>query len=753
MKRIQKIGLIVALLALVFGVCLVAASAEEGPTVAFTVTTPEGRSTDYYDETLLSEIASAAPSGSTVVIQSDIGTYGNISVSGGKTLYIDLNGKTLINKNHTSDDVTTEGRQENKTCFAVVNSAELHVYSSQPGAAYFARNQTNQNPFINTNGTGIAYIGGYPTADGETVYSGDNISAFGCTAFNATGTSVVHVDGGYYYRNHTDYSGLLIARAGSTINLKNVKLYANNGSDSLIFSFQEGDTTSTASSFINCDGCIVVGSALAGTIIPPAHMWRPGCVLTLKDTVVCEGNIAVDTGSGTIVIEDGCSFDTISDEDIKAGKIRFADGSSYAKTNGSVTVEWYMNDYYNNTSAPFSRFDRTETYSPTYAFAKEEDIATVTWRLGGVEEELIDEETGEPYTVWAGGRVMTDRWIIGTTPRFTEELNPYGSYTYGFSEEIGAVTGDTEFVATELVGSPDVTLKAKLRLHAGLDFCIYFPVSLTNTKLNLYYHDVTFPDGSSRKLASRSKETVDGVEYYVLEVSGLGVADVLSDIDLTFGVTLRVINEYAFTNTLSFSVLDYAENLLAVEGTEADKEKALLLHYLAFVSAAAPEGASEEALAKLSDILRSEEAISILSAAAILDLDRQIPEVTASTAELFPSGAGISSVHLDAIGGKGLVIRLADSFSGTVTISYKNGGSDVNTLPVIFTDGKNAKGEDSVILSGTRAGKITITLTGADKTQKAKFVFTLNDYIADVGENPVSKAYCDYLGFLYVIKK
>lgn len=745
MKRIRKICLAVALFLLVCATCFVLASAEESPTVAFTVTTPDGTSTDYYDETQLAAVASAAKSGSTVVIQSDIGTYANIAIPTGKVLYIDLNGKTLINKALGADENDLKDQDNTKTSFVAVNGGELHLYSSKPGAAYFARNQVQQNPFIKGENA-KAYIGGYPAADG-TVYPGDNISAYGCTAFNFTGTSVANIDGGYYYRNHSDYSGLLIAQHTAVLNLKDVKLYASYNAP--IFSFQRG----TASK-INCDGCVVVGPSSASKIIPSDKMQKEECVLTLKDTVVCNGMIEVGTGLGRIVVESGCLFDTISDEEIKTGKIQIAPGVSYARTDRTVTVDWRMNDYYGNTDAPFALADKTTVYEPAYGFAAEEMIATVTWRLGPESVEYTDEETGETYTKWEGGRTLTDRWIVGSTPRFTEEGSPYGEYFYEFSE-VEPVTGDAQFVSTSLGGRPTATMKAKIRLHAGLDFLLYFPTSLADKSKNLWYNDVTWSGSSLKKLNARDKQTIDGVEYYVIEVGNLGVADVLSDLSLTFGVTLRVINEYTFTNTLSFSVLDYAETLLALEGTEFDKEKALLLHYLAFVSAAAPEDAPEESLARLSDILRSDTAVSILGMASILDLDRQIPEVTASTGSLFPVNCGLSSVHLDAVGGRGLVLTFDDSFSGYVTFSYKNAGNSPTTpTSALFTNGKNAKGETTLTLTGTRAGKITVSLLGTDKkTQKAKFTFTLNDYIADVGMNAVSKAYCDYLGFLYVMRK
>ena len=122
---------------------------------------------------------------------------------------------------------------------------------------------------------------------------------------------------------------------------------------------------------------------------------------------------------------------------------------------------------------------------------------------------------------------------------------------------------------------------------------------------------------------------------------------------------------------------DYAEKLLASDASDTDK--ALLLHYLSFVLAAAPENTEENSLAKLSDLLRSAEAISVLNSAQILDLDRQIPTVTASESALFPTGKGVESVHLDAIGGKGLKIRLAGDFSGYVMFSYKKDGNDVIT--------------------------------------------------------------------------
>lgn len=749
MKRRSRIaGIVLLILSVAVGLFFTVASAEEGQTVVFSVTTPDGVRTDYYDEKLLAETAMSAPSGSTVTIQADISTYASIDVTDGRVLYIDMNGKTLINRNHTPDDNTTDGKQLNKTCFATASSGgELHIYSSKPGAVYFARNQTNQNPFVTANagGTGtVVYVGAYPIADGETVYSGDNISAFGCSAFNAMGSATVNVKGGYYYRNHSDYSGLLIARGDSVINLTDVKLYASYSS--AVFSFQSG-----SNSRINCDGCVVVGTNPDSTIIPGSYFTSANCVLTLKDTTVCDGLISVGTGAGTIVIEDGCTFDSVSDDDIENGKIRIPDGYEYAKTNDSVTVGWYMNDYYGNTSTPFALADKTTVYTPKYAFASAEEIATVTWRVGAEQEERIDEETGESYFVFVGGRVFTDRWIYGTTPRFTEDTNPYGDYYYVFPD-IEPLTGDVEFVATELAGRPDVTLKAKLRLHAGLDFCLYFPTSLTNTSVNLWYNDVTFPDGSTKKLASRGKETVDGVAYYVLEITNLGVADVLNPITLTFGVTLRVNEEADFVNTLSFSVLDYATALL--DSDASDKNKALLLHYLSFVSAAAPEGTSEEALAKLSDILRSEEAISVLNSSQILELDRQIPTVTASTSSLIPRGAAVDTVRLDAVGGKGLRILLSDDFSGYVMLSYKKGGNDViTTTSTLFTNGVNSKGEDTVTLTGTRAGKITVTLLGTDKKQTASFVFTLNDYVADAGESAVTQAYCNYLGFLYVMKK
>ena len=54
-------------------------------------------------------------------------------------------------------------------------------------------------------------------------------------------------------------------------------------------------------------------------------------------------------------------------------------------------------------------------------------------------------------------------------------------------------------------------------------------------------------------------------------MTDLGVKEVLSPLTLTFGVTLRVNEESNFTNTLTFSVLDYAEKLLASDASDTDK--------------------------------------------------------------------------------------------------------------------------------------------------------------------------------------
>lgn len=751
MKRTLKLWILLAVLCLTVGLLAVTVAAaetgEEGSSsavVMFTIVDAEGNRTDYYDERELASAGASAPSGATLIIQANIATYGSIDVTSGKILYVDLNGKTLINKNHTDDESTTENAQLNKTCFLNARDAEVTIYSSKPGAAYFARNQKQQNPFASSNGTATLNIGAYPTADGETVYSGDNISVYGCSAVNASGTAVINISGGYYYRNHSDYSGLLMARNDSTINLTNAKLLGSYGAQ--IFSFQTG-----GSSRINCDGCIVAGTMEGSEIIPPAQFLSENSVLTLKNTAVYNGILSVGTGKGRIVIEEGCVFDSINDEDIASGSIVLPEGYRYAKTNRTITIPWSYNDYYNNLDAPFRIEDHTVTHTFLYGFAPADEIATITWQVGGTAEEHVDEATGETVIVWTGGERLSDEWICGVTPRYTGDTNPHGSYYYEFPD-IVPVAGDAEYVATQLIGSPDKTIKAKLSLHSSVDFCIYFPASLTEKTTKLWYNDVIFPDGTQKKITTRDKETVDGVTYYVLRCTDLGVEDILSPITLTFRVTLNVLSECDFTNTLTFSVLDYAAG--ALTSAASAEEKALLIEYLSFVSAATANTEAAEAHETLSALLRSEEASEALADPRVVGNLSKIPTVTPDTSALYGTDSGIESVTLDVLGGTGLSVTVREDFTGSVIFTYKKASGESVTATTRFTDGKTAKGAANAVLTGTRLNNVTVKVLGADgTTEKAKFVYNVKNYLGEAGNNAVSAAYCTYLGYMYMFTK
>ncbi|MBR7117374.1 MAG: hypothetical protein IKC87_06675 [Clostridia bacterium] len=176
---------------------------EEGDTTVpkYKLIYPDGKEEIRYDLSKMADDTKTTPSGTTLVLLSDIyesTTYieNNLvssigcAVGSGRTFNFDFAGYTILT-------------EHKKTFFEVANGGVLNIYSSIPGAKLVmgVERKTTGGSIITVSTDGTANIGDF----GE--YPGENLSTYSAGGYGVTTRSKLTVKGVNIYRVFTDYVG------------------------------------------------------------------------------------------------------------------------------------------------------------------------------------------------------------------------------------------------------------------------------------------------------------------------------------------------------------------------------------------------------------------------------------------------------------------------------------------------------------------------------------------------------------------
>ncbi len=198
----------------------------------------------YLDETTFAGTMANAPSGSTVVLGTNIDMGDSkVYIAAGKTISLDLNGYRLTK--------SCVGSQWSTYHFKLAKDTVFNLYSSKEGGVIFSSvldSSTIQGPGLfqtdsGTNGQNITLnVGGAANSD----YSGDNLSFYGGIFLESQGVAnkweadkgytvakpeefkdvIVNIDGGTFVRSLQTSYAMFAVRTYATVNIKNANLYS-----------------------------------------------------------------------------------------------------------------------------------------------------------------------------------------------------------------------------------------------------------------------------------------------------------------------------------------------------------------------------------------------------------------------------------------------------------------------------------------------------------------------------------------------
>ena len=279
--------------------------------------------------------AKAAPDGATVVIVADdqeVGANQIVEFDAGKTVYIDLNGKTLL---HTKQVASAEGN--GNPLFRVNEGGAIYVYSSVAGG------QVVQASYKKTDTTMAYSAGGMIEVKNGTDscevnvgaargFDGDNFSYSGGTLVYVWGPKnttlkndkeiTVNVDGGFYYAPlRSGYAIFTMLAPDVRINLKNAEFYVNFTTYG-IFHDYGGDYCNRT--YISASGCkfLAMSGTTDGAIFytqeKESEAYFEDCTFIGKFANYINGKVTL--GKGNVI---ATTFDVLS-------KCSFADGVYYA---------------------------------------------------------------------------------------------------------------------------------------------------------------------------------------------------------------------------------------------------------------------------------------------------------------------------------------------------------------------------------------------------------------------------------------
>lgn len=598
MKKYGKLALILTVLLLFVGIFAVCAFADGGETAetqyAYRVYRSDtGKYTDYKSGQFGTALASTkdVPSGyfSVITLLSDAIEENRsyyIDESGCNTVYLDLNGHTLLHAPHS-----------NNTFIELYNTRTMKVYSSKPGGVLMAtvpeKGNNGQATLFNLryygttlvigaveNAPVVSVSGGAATVNYENV-SGDNLTTYSHelvttwynsdsqTAVDENNIIKVQITGGTHYKMRDARGGLIILENNAQITAKDASFISLTGSNPIFYAVNTSMTKENQK--VAFENCFFYGNALAGE-----SGETKGTELTFKNCRIACTSVTQTGQNAVSSTFDSCKFTASSIPLDSTGKL--------VRINEQYTVRLNQTTYYYYETTETVEKDGTTTTQTVNKInaAKPYDQVASVQNVVLFYSIIPSDEQSATITWKTNNKTVVEEWLIG------EDVVPAPSFSTNTASDIcrydfypkptsTAATGSAEYTLTPHVS---FTLKANLALYSDFVYNMYIPKSaVTSENFNFAKVQKINADGSiseSGEMTATSGAlklktlTLNGKEeeYYVIETTitadnGDANYRLVLNIKGCFGETFEHIQE--------FSIFDYAQRVTAGSYTENAK--------------------------------------------------------------------------------------------------------------------------------------------------------------------------------------
>ena len=636
------------------GAEITASSRIERVRMSFVIIRPDGR-VEPYTETDFATFKKAVESitdASRVIMHTDY-----LDVKEGK-IYLNGDGMELDINGHS---YTIYKKLTVGNLFNVSTGKAVYIYSSKPGAHL----RSGPVPVIESTDKpepGFAIR----VSIGSQLYFG------------------LRADGTTYDKGNLLLSGapaLQFELQGGSATFKNITYLADAGDNTGLFQFN-------VASSLTIEDCIVITTVRAIFGGRDGTDWKvtvKGSILYIRGGYPL-ANIWSTTGTGKVEITDSVLY--TEDSTLKGHAqlpVIFGEG-----------VRLATNTLGANTSLA-SGLTLARIAPETVSFT----VQGITWQMVVQYEAVASANTATVSWVQANGTPKKEVWKKGVIPTNDTEIVTGDKYIVGIYRYDTPLTGDVTIEPTLAFLLP---LKEGLALDANFTYRLYIPADatvITSVMLN----------GTAYSLDKT--EQIDGVTYYVITLD-ITPRDAASDIALV--ITATASNGKTYDKTMTLSIFDYAERLLATD-LDAVTEQ-LVVDMLAYIRAAycyfTP--AAERDTARVDALLEGRTpSTPTYGTAADLDTLSQVLHGASMSLDSTPAFA----------------FRVRETFGGTLTISYTDSKGETVSRTFDYTSG----GDAYILLTLSVVDvKKTLTLTAksADDTVIAEGSYNLDAYIAGI---------------------
>ncbi len=499
--------------------------------------TKNGSEKLYYSEYDLYSISRKLTGGETVKLLSDItaeNSYPMLKVTDGKTVNFDFNGHSV--------------KCERATTFFAVSGEDsvLNVYSSVKGATFFGktRGENTGSTFVDVMGSkAVCNLGDF----GE--HDGDNLSVYTAILANIGGlyaTGELNISGGSYYRSVNYGMSFVNFVSGGKLVIDRAMLVGVDASANFDLAADGFDSAPSNvlvknSSIINLDRI----DPLVQTL-PLLSSFRVESTLCYRVSYMAGSFVkGSDDDEGRMVFDRYCTFDENLSKFNGYEYITLADGlNTVAQVNRAPDKDVVYNSF--GEEHDYTLLPTDKEIGANYIFYENEDeVVEIDWDFFG--------------------QVTSQVWLLGETP-----IAPFaipengGGIIYSMPEIVPA----EEYAFYSVSMSRDFDAFMNLTLYNKLDVLAYIPTSLD-------YASVSF-GGAAVNLASLDKLTLDGIEYYVLNKTGIEYSN--AGTDYALAIRINAARGQVFACTLNVSCATYIKSVLdSAEVSASDKTLAIEL--------------------------------------------------------------------------------------------------------------------------------------------------------------------------------
>ena len=554
MKKSLKIFLALLAAMLVFVSVGLLTSAEEGaaPNALFSITDKDGVVTYYYELADFKPACESMPSGATLTLLADLTFENGITVQFKKgklngedkqtnVYYVDMNGHDVYAK------------KKDSALFRTREYTTLYVYSSNPGAEFFGKDNKDMqknyagSAFLTAGGTeSVIYCGDF----GD--YSGDNISVYSCCVVDlADGENAqVYLNGGLYVKNIGDYSGFFCVRGRGYMEINHAMVLCTITSPpsfNLAHATYKGDVVCNDTYFFGYKNSSAFTNISRNYTITYnnchfANMNFVGGTASVDQEVDENGNVLSSTKVyGKAIISEDCTFDEIPES--IADFVVLPDNYDFLRVNrdwkGTISYCEFGTDVAN---IDFEVRSYDLQYLGKYALSTTDKKVEVIWSF--------NDQMSQEY------------WLTGETPThaFTgvRDSNAMKYHIEGY----GPVTSDTMFVIEPV---RDFEICANLTVYSQINLNFYIPAVAMKDIVA-----IGITGGINVDLTSLPLIKQGGVDYYKVEIKNISLSSAAKNYTLTFEV-LDGANKKC-TLSFTFSVMQYAEIVMDSDVLASKKE-------------------------------------------------------------------------------------------------------------------------------------------------------------------------------------